>query len=93
VYCAHEYTASNLRFARAVEPQNDALRRRLQDVDDLRAQGLPTVPTSIGLELQTNPFLRVNEPDVLAAAEAFRGHELQGEVSVFAALREWKDVF
>lgn len=93
VYCAHEYTASNLRFALAVEPGNHALRRRVEEVNRLRADGLPTVPTSIGLELQTNPFLRVREPAVIAAAEGFRGRALCGDVEVFAALREWKNVF
>lgn len=93
VYCAHEYTTSNLRFAVAVEPDNEALRRRVTEVEHLRAAGRPTVPTTIGLELQTNPFLRVREPAVIAAAEDFRGHPLQGDVEIFAALREWKNVF
>lgn len=93
VYCAHEYTASNLKFARAVEPDNRLLRERAAEVARLRAAGHPTVPTSIGLELETNPFLRVREPAVIAAAEDFRGHALQGDVEVFAALREWKNVF
>ena len=93
VYCAHEYTASNLRFARVVEPDNEELERRMEEVDRLRSEGRPTVPTTIGLELQTNPFLRVREPAVIAAAEGFRGHALGGDVEVFAALREWKNVF
>jgi hydroxyacylglutathione hydrolase len=93
VYCAHEYTASNLRFARAVEPANDALERRVQEVDRLRSEGQSTIPTTIAMELRTNPFLRVRQPAVIAAAERFRGHALQGDVEVFAALREWKNVF
>lgn len=93
VYCAHEYTTSNLRFAVAVEPENDVLRRRMAEVDRLRAAGRSTVPTTIGLELQTNPFLRVREPAVISAAEDFRGYPLQGDVEIFAALREWKNVF
>lgn len=93
VYCAHEYTAANLRFAQAVEPDNPALAQRVDDVAQRRAQGLPTVPSSIALELQTNPYLRVREPAVVAAAERFRGQRLDGDLAVFAALRAWKDGF
>lgn len=93
VYCAHEYTESNLGFALAVEPGNHLLTNRVEEVKRLRAAGLPTVPTTIASELQTNPFLRVRQPPVIDAAERFRGHALQGDVEVFAALRAWKDVF
>lgn len=93
VYCAHEYTEANLRFAVAVEPDNLALKRRWSDVQALRAEDRPTVPSTLDLELLTNPFLRVSEPAVVSAAEAFEGHPLQEQVDVFAALRAWKNVF
>jgi len=93
VYCAHEYTAGNLRFALAVEAGNLALQARCEEVRLLRATGLPTVPTTLAVELETNPFLRVREPEVKAAAERFSGQALPGDAKVFAALREWKNVF
>ncbi|SCW99118.1 hydroxyacylglutathione hydrolase [Pseudomonas sp. NFACC52] len=93
VYCAHEYTEANLRFALAVEPDNQLLKDRWNEVQALRAQDQPTVPSTIGLELLTNPFLRARHVAVVDAAEAFQGHRLHEEVAVFAALREWKNVF
>lgn len=93
VYCAHEYTAGNLRFALAVEPDNDRLRRREQEVMALRQAGRPTVPSDLGLEFDTNPFLRVGVPEVRRAAEQFSGATLANDAAVFAALREWKNVF
>jgi hydroxyacylglutathione hydrolase len=91
VFCAHEYTLANLRFAAAVEPANDAVvQRRERDVA-LRERGQPTVPSTIADELATNPFLRVGEPAVRAAAEAHAGRLLEGDVAVFAALRAWKN--
>src|SRR5262249_43727639 len=65
VYCAHEYTLSNLRFAHEVEPGNPALNERIHVEQTKRAQGQPTVPSSIGLEKATNPFLRYREPEIL----------------------------
>ena len=92
VFCAHEYTLANLRFAAAVEPANVALaQRRVRDAA-LRDRGQPTVPSTIADELATNPFLRANEPAVRAAAEAHAGRLLDGDVAVFAQLRAWKDV-
>jgi hydroxyacylglutathione hydrolase len=91
VYCAHEYTVANLRFACQVEPANEALRRRLASAEDLRAEDQPTVPSTIGEELQTNPFLRCHVPEVRAAAEANVGTRLGDEAEVFAAVRAWKD--
>lgn len=92
VYCAHEYTAANLRFAMAVEPDNLAIRRRLVAVNGRRQAGLPTVPSTIGEEKATNPFLRCTEPAVVAAARR-RDPAATDAVSVFAAIRAWKDVF
>lgn len=94
VYCTHEYTQANLAFALAVEPQNPALIEYASRVDNLRQQGLPSLPSSIGLERQINPFLRAAVPEVMAQA---RQHEPQASlldpVSVFASLRRWKDGF
>lgn len=93
VYCAHEYTLANLRFALAVEPDNQALQARCAEAQRLREEGKPTVPTTIADELAINPYLRVRQPQVIAAAEAFHGSALAGDAQVFAALRGWKDVF
>lgn len=93
VYCAHEYTLANLRFARAVEPGNDALAQRQSREAARRERGEPTVPSTIAVELDTNPFLRWREPDVVAAAERHAGRALRDPVSVFAEIREWKNNF
>lgn len=92
VYCAHEYTQANLRFAVAVEPDNPDLLRRVDAVARRRAGGLPTVPSLIADELSTNPFLRSGAPAVVAAARA-RGADAGSAVRVFAAIREWKNAF
>ena len=94
VYCAHEYTQSNLKFALAVEPGNVALQAREREVARLRAEQKPTVPSLLGTELATNPFLRWHAPEVIAAARKFSGDaDLQDPVGIFAAIREWKNVF
>jgi len=93
VYCAHEYTLSNLRFARAVEPDNEALLQRQQACIALRERGEPTVPSTIAEELATNPFLRCDAPAVRRAAEARAGRPLPTTEAVFAAVREWKNAF
>lgn len=92
VYCAHEYTLANLRFAHAVDPDNPALQARIQSEQNKRARGLPTVPSLLALEKQTNPFLRIREPAVLAGLQAAgKISKGQDEASHFAALREWKN--
>lgn len=77
VYCAHEYTQSNGRYALVAEPDNDALVARMAEIDAMRAQGLPTVPTTIALERATNPFMRAASVEQLAerraAKDSFRG--------------------
>ena len=93
VYCAHEYTLSNLRFACAVEPDNQHVAQRFADVTRLREQNRITLPSSIGLERQTNPFLRVQEPGVKEKADERTGHANPSPDTVFAALRAWKDKF
>jgi hydroxyacylglutathione hydrolase len=91
VYCAHEYTEANLGFAQWVEPDNAELARRIVEVEALRGRGEPTVPSTLGLERLTNPFLRVGEPTVVAAAERWAGRLLPERVEVFRAVRTWKD--
>ncbi|WP_394778974.1 hydroxyacylglutathione hydrolase [Undibacterium sp.] len=94
VYCAHEYTMSNLRFAREVEPDNQALATRIITEQDKRDHGIPTVPTQIALEKQTNPFLRIRETSVqtrLVVAGKIAAHK--DDASNFGALREWKNNF
>jgi hydroxyacylglutathione hydrolase len=94
VFCAHEYTLSNLRFADAVEPGNRALQLRLRDESAKRAAGLPTVPSTIGLEKGTNPFLRYREPGIVDRLVAAGKLAPNAEpVQAFAALREWKNEF
>ena len=93
VYCAHEYTLSNIRFAEAVEPGNAELAQRKRRESVKREHGEPTVPSTIGEERATNPFLRCAEPEVVACAERHAGHTLANAVEVFAELREWKNRF
>ncbi len=92
-YCAHEYTASNLIFAQAVEPSNTAITERAKQVTDLRAAGLPTVPFALGEERLSNVFLRTQSTEVAAKASAYAGLPLSASVDVFAALRAWKNQF
>jgi hydroxyacylglutathione hydrolase len=92
VCCTHEYTLSNLRFAQAVEPGNQALASYRAECEQKRAQDLPTLPSSIGLELQINPFLRSRELSVMQAARQFDA-QASDDVTFFAALRQWKNQF
>jgi hydroxyacylglutathione hydrolase len=94
VYCAHEYTLSNLRFAEAVEPGNRALQLRLEADSKARGTHLPTIPSTIAAEKATNPFLRATEPAIVESlVAAGRLGPGAGPVEAFAALREWKNVF
>jgi hydroxyacylglutathione hydrolase len=93
IYCGHEYTVSNLRFALAVEPDSAALKGRLERALAARARGVPTLPTMIAEERATNPFLRAHEASIRTAAERHAGRALDGPVGVFAALRAWKNSF
>lgn len=92
VYCAHEYTEANLRFALAVEPGNRRLQTRVDEVAVTRAKGLSTVPSTIALEKASNPFLRCGEPEVIASAQR-RAAAGSAPLEVFTALREWKNDF
>lgn len=93
VYCTHEYTQANLAFCHAVEPNNPELKKYLQKVAKLRQQGIPTLPSSIGLEKAVNVFLRPHLAGVRAAARHHAMAALNEDVEVFAALRRWKDDF
>jgi hydroxyacylglutathione hydrolase len=92
VCCTHEYTLSNLRFARVVEPDNVVLKSYEQDCLRLRDNGVPTLPSTIAIEQQINPFLRSRETAVRLAAQSFDA-TAQNETQCFAALREWKNQF
>jgi hydroxyacylglutathione hydrolase len=89
IYCAHEYTQSNARFALTVEPQNPRLQERAASVAELRAAGTPTVPSTLGEERATNPFLRARSPDLRKTI----GLERAADVEVFAKTRALKDAF
>ena len=89
VYCAHEYTQANAAFALSVEPDNSALQSRAEEIADLRAKGIPTVPTTIGLERATNPFVRPDSVD-LQSTIGMSGDDV---VAVFAETRKRKDNF
>ena len=93
VFCAHEYTLANLRFARAVEPDNDALAAFETACMDKRENAQPTVPSTIETERQCNPFLRSREAAVIEAAQTHAEKKLATSVDVFATLREWKNGF
>jgi hydroxyacylglutathione hydrolase len=94
VFCAHEYTLSNLRFAEALEPGNRALQMRIAHDSELRGTHLPTIPSTIAIEKATNPFLRTSEPAIVdSLALAGRVEPGADPVTVFAALRAWKNVF
>jgi hydroxyacylglutathione hydrolase len=93
VYCGHEYTAANLRFAAMVEPDNGGVRDYAAEVATLRARSTPTIPSTLGLEMRINPFLRSRLPAVRAAASAHAGRALKGDDEVFGVIREWKNGF
>jgi hydroxyacylglutathione hydrolase len=93
VYCGHEYTLANIRFALAVEPDNAALWDREKREQAKRDRGEPTLPSTIAEERLTNPFLRAPIPAVRGAAAAHAGHPVSGDVDAFAALRAWKNAF
>ena len=93
VYCGHEYTEANGRFARVAEPHNAARERHLRDVAELRAQGRPSLPSTLAIERAANPFLRVDEPALRASIDGHAGRRSDSRVEAFAALRRWKDDF
>ncbi len=93
MYCSHEYTVANLQFALTVEPHNQATQTRLAYAQKLRKKGQMTLPSTIGEELATNPFLRCHEPGLKQAVEQHIGQTLDDDLAVFTALRQWKDSF
>lgn len=93
IYCAHEYTEANIRFALAVEPGNAALQQRAQEVAQRRQRGEYTVPSLLSEELATNPFLRSHSPEVQASASRYAGRNLADELAVFTVVRDWKNHF
>lgn len=93
VYCTHEYTQSNLKFAQAVEPHNGDIAKRVELVNRLRARGEMTLPSNLALEKRTNPFLRTSETSVKEKADERNGRDNRSGAEVFASLRAWKDKF
>lgn len=89
IYCGHEYTLANGRFALTLEPGNADLQARLRDVEAAREKGLPTLPSSIGLEKKTNPFLRPASPEIRRTL----GMDTASDVEIFAEMRRRKDAF
>lgn len=92
IYSAHEYTASNLRFAVVCEPGNAAVHQRVSDTQKLRSSHLPSVPFTMALEKATNPFLRCTSSEIIVSLRQ-RGLNVASESAVFAALRHWRDNF
>lgn len=93
VFCGHEYTAANLRFALKVEPANGAALEYQESVNRIRALGNPSLPSTLSLEAKVNPFLRCDKASVRAAAETHAGKPLPKPFEVFGVLRAWKDQF
>src|SRR5690554_324965 len=92
IFCAHEYTVSNLLFAQAVEPNNAAIEKRLQQCQALREQNHPTLPSTLAKERKTNPFLRTEEKEVIKTALS-KHAKSDSSLDVFTFLREWKNNF
>lgn len=93
VYCAHEYTLSNLRFALAVDPGNQQIAERLAEVSEIRIRGQCTLPTRISVERAINPFLRVREAKIVEVVQRQAGLSITTAEECFAAMRQWKDIF
>jgi hydroxyacylglutathione hydrolase len=93
IYCAHEYTLENLRFALIAEPDNAALKLRQQQAQTLRQQGLATVPSTLELELNTNPFLRCHSTTIITVMQQKSANSLKDEEDIFRALRQLRDDF
>lgn len=93
VYCGHEYTKKNLKFAKMVDPKNYKLKKRITETEQKLNQNLPTLPSTIQLELDTNPFLRCHKKSIQKGLKEYCGYPLTDTVAVFAALRRWKNKF
>lgn len=93
VYCGHEYTLANLEFAITIEPENKILNQRFNQVKAQRKNQEATVPSLLGLELETNPFLRTHIPAVVAAVKKFATHKIEDESDILLNIRAKKDIF
>jgi hydroxyacylglutathione hydrolase len=93
IYCGHEYTLDNLRFASRVEPENAEIRQRIKLTENLRSNNHPSLPSTIELEKKTNPFLRCMHKSVILSVENYINKKLTNTVDVFHELREWKNNF
>ncbi len=93
VYCAHEYTLSNLLFAKAVDPDNAAIQEAIGEAEIKRKNGFPTLPSTLLFERRVNPFLRCDVPEVMKAVEEHSQEKFKTPVEVFKALRLWKNNF
>jgi len=93
IYCAHEYTQTNLHFAETIEPENSDIQQRIIETNACRQQGLPSLPSHLALELKTNPFLRCDKQEVKGIVERITQQELGAVEQVFTELRKWKDNF
>jgi hydroxyacylglutathione hydrolase len=93
IYCAHEYTVANLRFALMIDPDNKDLQQYADRANKLRQKDQPTIPSTLALEKDINPFLRSGTAAIKNAAEKHHGSQLNDEVSVFSEVRRWKDNF
>lgn len=89
VYCSHEYTEANAKFALSIDPDSDALKKRAEEISSLRASGKPTVPSTIGLERATNPFVRASDQAIRARLNMIAAEDAE----VFAEIRSRKDNF
>ena len=89
IYCGHEYTLKNLQFALTIEPHNEAVKKRLEEVKTCVGEGRPTVPSTLAVEKETNPFLRVKDP----ALQKALGTQEKDPVAIFAQIRALKDNF
>lgn len=93
VYCAHEYTLANLRFAKTVEPHNPKIIEKIKLITKLRDNSEASLPSTLKEEKATNPFLRCAQPEIIKNVEAFSGKRLSNSLEVFTYLRQWKDSF
>jgi hydroxyacylglutathione hydrolase len=93
VFCGHEYTEANLKFALAADPGNSAIMDYVKRAAAVRGEGRPTLPSTIGLEKHVNPFLRTRHETVKSSAERHAGRMLPTPAAVFAEIRSWKDTF
>jgi hydroxyacylglutathione hydrolase len=93
VYCTHEYTLSNVHFAKVVDADNPVLAQRANEIEAQRKHNTPTLPSTLAIEKATNPFLRCTQPAIIHAANQHSGKILPDSISVFTEIRKWKDTF